>query len=45
MASMTAMLAMASSSGDGDVRVFEDGAGEGVALQGVLIADGEGLQW
>ena len=29
--------------GDGDGDVFEDGAGEGVALEGVLVGGGEGF--
>ena len=30
--------------GNGDFRVFQDSLGEGVGLQGVLIADGKGLR-
>ena len=44
MASITAMFSMASSSGDGNFGVFQNRFGEGIALQGVLIADGEGLR-
>ena len=41
MASMTAMLAMPSSIGDGDGCVVENGFGEGIALKGVLVGGGK----
>ena len=44
MASITAMFLMASSSGDRNFSVFQNGFGERIALQGVLIADGEGFR-
>ena len=45
MASMTAMFSDGVFDGDRNFGVIQNRFGEGIALQRVLIADGEGLRW